>query len=230
MSKLETPRQPTQGTLPSKNQAVATSVRSVDATEGNDNHWAPAVGDTWDLHLDSQEKTATRITLLSIPSPSHPTRPCRLEAMVPLSVTVLSSSLLESGGGGARVALSDFIARRFQVAIAGSPAARFFGIRSGPVGPFCLETNWVRVCPGASGGGSNVLVILEMANSAAGPRGFVQDASGVGGVGDGGVLGCVSGVVRKALLGCDQPGGGLSAEEARSHVEVSVKKGLDGNG
>lgn len=120
-----------------------------------------------------------------------------------------------------RVALSDFIARRFQVTIAGSPMARSFGIRSGPIGPFCLETNWVRVSSGAGGCGCSITVVLDVTGAPASPWGFLQDASGVKGGSDGGVLAGVLGVVKKALLGCDQRGGGLNANQARSHVKVS---------
>lgn len=156
-----------------------------------------------------------------------------------VSTTVASAT---SGGGngegeggyghgrhGRAVALCDFLARRFRAAVASSSAARENGIRFDyDVGQYCLETNRARVFPSTG----TVSVVFELVpsfgrgqkRSERRPRNGDVERS------DEGLVGSLRGVVKKALLSRDRPGGGLNADAARAHVEVGSGLGLGGTG
>lgn len=236
MSVLTPQQQHTEGSATSQYGALPI-IRKVHSNQNNDGSAAAAavVGDSWDLHENSQRPTQTataRLTLLSMPTPTQPTQPCRLEAKIPLSATSLPPSLLADSTGAhkavRRVALSDFIARRLQAAVSRSPAARFFGIRTGPVGSFCLETDWVCVCPADEGNGEfNILIIFEIFAATAGAWTLNQNEFGGGGEDSCGgyhnrLFGGVMSLLKNALVTCEKFGDGerLNVDEARVHVEV----------
>lgn len=237
MSVLTPQNQRTEGSTASPH-GVLPSIRKVHSKNTNGRSAAAAaVGDSWDLYdNNSQQPTqraTARLTLLSMPTQTQPTQQCRLEAKIPLSTTSLPPSLLADSAHKAvrRVALSDFIARRLQVAISRSPSARFFGIRTGPIGSFCIETNWVCICPADEGNGDfNIQVIFEI--SAAAARAWTLDQDKSEGGSEGGdrcagyhdrLFGGVVSVIKDALVACEDKlgdGEGLDVDEARLHVEV----------